>query len=83
MNRTQIIETYLDLCRKAHEVESYWETGIATDTELSEANSAALNYYDDHGITRQELTDYNDRRRNVVKTDNVNDALAAMKSFFS
>jgi len=83
MNRNQIIETYLDLATKAHEVEYYWENGIATDSELSESNNAALDYYDDNNITRQELTDYQDSKRNVVKTDNVNDALAAMKKVFS
>jgi len=83
MSRNQIIETYLDLAAKAHEVEYYWENGIATDGELSESNNAALDYYDDNNITRQELTDYQDSKRNVVKTDNVNDALAAMKKAFS
>ena len=83
MNRNKIIETYLELSRKAHEVEYYWESGIATDDELDESNGAALGYYEENGITRQELTDYYDARRNVTKVDNVNDAFAAMQKAFS
>lgn len=83
MNRDKIIETYLELARKAHEVEYYWETGIATDAELAEVNTDALEYYADNHITRQELTDYNDARRNVVKCKNLDEAKQALNNFFS
>ena len=80
--RSNIIENYLELSRKAHEVEYYWETGIATDEELDEANDAALNYYSENGITRQELTDYQDAKRNVTKCNSVDEAFAAMQKIF-
>jgi len=83
MNRDKIIETYLELARKAHEVEYYWETGIATDPELAEANNTALEYYADNNITRQELTDYYDAKRNVVKCNNLDEAKQALSNFFS
>jgi len=60
MNRNQIIETYFELARKAHEVDYYWEQSIATNNEWQEANGAVLRYYFEHNITQQELTDYYD-----------------------
>lgn len=82
MNRAQIIENYLDLSRKAHEVEHYWENGVATDEELDLANNRALHYMGNFGITRKEITDHQDQKRNVTKCDSVDEALAAMQNIF-
>jgi len=82
MNRNDIIESYLELARKAQEVEYYWENSIATNDELDEANNAALGYYLENGITRQELTDHQDAKRNVIKCKNVDEALSAMQRIF-
>ena len=81
-NRNQIIETYLELARKAQEVEYYWENSIATNNELGAACGAANAYYVENEITRQELTDYQDAKRNVTKCDSVDDALAVMEKLF-
>jgi hypothetical protein len=80
MNRNQVIETYLDLAGKAQEAERGY---LFLDTNSKEAVNVAMSYYRENGITRQELTDYNDSKRNVVKCDNVNDALAALRKAFS
>jgi len=83
MDRNQIIETYLELSRNAQEAEYYWENDAGSEDTFKEFANNALSYYDYHGITRQELNDYNDRRRNAVKVDNVEDALTAIENFFS
>lgn len=83
MDRKQIIENYLELCRKAHEVEYYWENWIATDEELDEANGRAQGYMYDHHITRQEITDHQDTKRNVTKCSSVDEAFATMQKIFA
>jgi len=84
MDRNQIIENYLTLARNAQEAEYYFENDTGSEEAYVDAADAAHLYYRENGITRQELTDHNDAKRgNVVKCDNVNDALAAMKKAFS
>jgi len=83
MNRNKIIETYLELSRNAQEAEYYWENGTGSEETFKSFANNAIAYYDYNGITRQELTDYYDTRRNVTKSDNVNDAFAAMQKVFS
>ena len=84
MNRNQIIENYLDLAAKAQEAErGYLFLDTNSKDVFDEALDVAVSYYRDNNITRQELTDYDDSKRNVVKTDNVDDAFAAMQKAFS
>jgi hypothetical protein len=84
MDRNQIIENYLALARNAQEAEYYWENNTGSEEAYVDATDAAHLYYRDNCITRQELTDHNDAKRgNVIKCDNVNDALSAMENFFS
>ena len=84
MNRNEIIENYLDLAAKAQEAErGYLFLDTNSKDVFDEAVNVAMSYYRDNNITRQELTDYNDSKRNVVKCDNVNDALAALRKAFS
>ena len=83
MNRNQILETYLGLSRKAQEAEYYFDMGTGIEEEYNKAANAAIEYYSENNITRDELTNYRDSYRNVVKTDNVDDAFAAMQNFFS
>jgi len=84
MDRNQIIKTYLDLADKAQEAErGYLFLDTNSKDVFDEAVNVAMSYYRENGITRQELTDYNDSKRNVVKCDNVNDALAALRKAFS
>jgi len=83
MDRKQIIETYLELSRNAQEAEYYWENNTGSEEVFKALANNALSYYNYHGITRQELTDYNDSKRNVVKANNVDEALSAMENFFS
>jgi hypothetical protein len=83
MDRKQIIETYLELSHNAQEAEYYWENNTGSEEVFKALANNALSYYNYHGITRQELTDYNDSKRNVVKANNVDEALAAMENFFS
>ena len=84
MNRNQIIKTYLDFAGKAQEAErGYLFLDTNSKDVFDEAVNVAMSYYRENGITRQELTDYNDSKRNVVKCDNVNDALAALRKAFS
>jgi hypothetical protein len=83
MDRKQIIETYLELSRNAQEAEYYWENNTGSEEVFKALANNALSYYNYHGITRQELTDYNDSKRNVVKVNSTKDALAAMENFFS
>jgi hypothetical protein len=84
MDRNQIIKTYLDLAGKAQEAErGYLFLDTNSKDVFDEAVNVAMSYYRENGITRQELTDYNDSKRNVVKCDNVNDALAALRKAFS
>lgn len=83
MDRKQIIETYLELSCKSQEAEYYWENNMGSGEAFKTLAQNALSYYNYHGITRKELTDYNDSKRNVVKVNNTKDALAAMENFFS
>jgi len=83
MDRGQIIETYLELSRNAQEAEYYWENNTGSEETFKALTNNALAYYDYHGITRQELTDHQDAKRNVTKCNNVDEALAAMEKFFS
>ena len=83
MDRSQIMETYLELSHNAQEAEHYWENDTGSEETFKALANNALAYYDYHGITRQELTDYNNTKQTVVKCDNHNAALAAMKNFFS
>lgn len=82
MNRNQIIETYLELSRNAQEAEYYWENNTGSEETFKALANNAVAYYNYHSITRQELTDYHDSKRNVIKCDSVDDALAAMKKIF-
>jgi len=83
MDRGQIIETYLELSRNAQEAEYYWENDTGSEETFKALANNALAYYDYHGITRQELTDHQDAKRNVTKCNNVDEALAAMEKIFS
>lgn len=87
MNRAKVIETYLDLSRKAQEYEYYWEVGTGTEDDFVEAADAADAYFCENGITRSELTDHNDRKRTgrdkVIKAANIDEAKAALNNFFS
>jgi len=83
MDRGQIIETYLVLSRNAQEAEYYWENNTGSEETFEALANNALSYYNYHGITRQELTDHNDAKRNVVKCDNLDEAKQALSNFFS
>lgn len=83
MDRNQVIKTYLDLATKAQELEYYWENNTGTKEAFVDALDATHLYYSENNITRQELTDYNDRQRKVVKARNANEALSALNNFFS
>lgn len=82
MSREHIIETYLNLSRKAQETEADWENGNVSETTFIEAADAAHLYFYENNITRNELTEYNDRKRNVVKASTVEEAAASLTNFF-
>ena len=81
-DRNKIIESYLELSRKAQEAEYYWENGAGSEETFRSLADNAFEYYDYHGITRQELTDHQDAKRNVTKCKNVDEAFAAMQKIF-
>ena len=82
-NRNEIIEKYLELSRKVQKAGADFEVGVSDLSKLLEITDEFIQYSDDNDITRQELTDYQDSKRNVTKVDNVKDAFAAMQKAFS
>jgi len=82
MNRNDIIESYLELSRNAQEAEYYWENNTGSEETFRSLADNAAEYYDYHGITRQELTDHQNAKRKVVKCNNVDEALAALGKVF-
>ena len=78
-DRNNIIESYLELSRKAQAAEYYFENETGSLENYFETSEAMVDYKLDNGITQEELNEYHDSRRNVTKVDNVDDAFAAMQ----
>ena len=78
-DRNNIIESYLELSRKAQAAEYYFENETGSLENYFETSEAMVDYKLDNGITQEELDAYHNSRRNVTKVDNVDDAFAAMQ----
>lgn len=83
-HRVEILEEYLRLARKAQLINNarcYFKAPMLSFDEVNAAFGEVLDYAREHGITRQEITDY--KKRDNVKVKTANEAVAALNRFFS
>lgn len=83
-HRVEILEEYLRLARKAQEINNsrrHFKSPTLPFDKVNAAFGEVLDYAKEHGITRQELTDY--KKRDNIKVKTAEEAVTALNRFFS
>lgn len=79
-SRISTLDKYLELAFRAQELDYYYEMGTGSYADFDKAREQAYEFWHEHGITRQELTDY--KKRNSVSVNGVAEAVAKLEQFF-
>lgn len=78
----QILDEYIRMARDAQVLEADFEYGHDVVDEFSDAVYELAVFRAEHGISKEALTAYRDKKRGVRKASNLEEALSHMEDIF-